>query len=277
VSQPAVSKAISELEATLGVRLLNRGPGGVEPTAYGLALIRRGEAAFDELRQGIQELEFLANPTRGEVRMGCPESMAAALIPAALERFLRDHPGMVVHVAQAQTVTLEFRELRERRVDFMLGRIARPFREDDLAAEILFDEQLHVVAGARSRWAGRRKVRLEELAGERWILTPPNNVVDSTLDEAFRARGLDAPRPTVVSFSFHLRRHLLTTEDFLTVMPGSMLRFYNAKQPVLKALPVDAKIRPQPIAVVTLKNREPAPAVRLFIDRLREEARSKLL
>src|SRR5215510_6097973 len=65
VSQPVVSKTIADLERTLGVRLLDRSRHGVEPTLYGQALLKRSTAAFDELRQGIKDIEFLAEPTAG--------------------------------------------------------------------------------------------------------------------------------------------------------------------------------------------------------------------
>src|ERR1700704_4704774 len=64
-SQPVVSKAIADLEHALGVRLLDRSRRGVEPTPYGRALIKRGVAIFDEMRQGIEEIEFLSDPTAG--------------------------------------------------------------------------------------------------------------------------------------------------------------------------------------------------------------------
>jgi len=70
VSQPAISKAISEMEASLRVKLLDRSPRGVEPTIYARALLDRGLNAFDELRQAVQHIEFLADPTAGEVRIG---------------------------------------------------------------------------------------------------------------------------------------------------------------------------------------------------------------
>lgn len=270
ISQPAVSRAVADLEAALAVRLLDRGPRGVEPTAWGRVLIRRGELVFDELRACVQELRTLSQPEGGEIRIGSPESMAAGLLPAAIERFSREHPQMVLQVAQAQTVTLEFRELRERRVDLMLGRISRPFSEDDLSAEILFEEKLYVVAGVQSRWARRRKIPLRELVAGRWILTPSENVIGALVSEAFRQRGLDPPRAAVVSFSFHLRNHLLGSGDFLTVIPGSMLRFFNSRRLLLKALPVDVEFEPQPVAMVTLKHRTPAPPVRLFMDALRD-------
>src|SRR4030095_7272381 len=61
-SQPAVSRAISDLEHALGVRLLERSPGGVRPTRYGEAIIKRGLAVFDELRQGVQDIAFIRHP-----------------------------------------------------------------------------------------------------------------------------------------------------------------------------------------------------------------------
>ena len=64
LSQPAISKAISEMERILGVRLLERGPRGVEPTIYGRALLDHGLIALDELRQAMKRIEFLANPSR---------------------------------------------------------------------------------------------------------------------------------------------------------------------------------------------------------------------
>ena len=77
VSQPVVSQAITDLEAAIGVRLLDRNSRGVEPTFYGRILLRSGERAFDDLRQGIREMtKSLADPGTGEVRMSCPKSIS---------------------------------------------------------------------------------------------------------------------------------------------------------------------------------------------------------
>jgi DNA-binding transcriptional LysR family regulator len=73
ISQPSVSKAIAAVEHAIGLRLLDRGPQGIEPTIYGRALLKCGTAVFDELRQGVRELEFLTDPTAGELRIGCPD------------------------------------------------------------------------------------------------------------------------------------------------------------------------------------------------------------
>src|SRR5215468_3242924 len=87
VSQPAVSKAISDLEYALGVRLLDRNPRGVEPTVYARALLDRGVVVFDELKQAVRHIEFLANPAEGELRVGSTLAIGTAFFPAVVERF----------------------------------------------------------------------------------------------------------------------------------------------------------------------------------------------
>ena len=84
--RPVISKAISDLEHTLGVRLLERSPQGVEPTVYGRALLDRGVAAFDELKQAVKHIEFLADPTAGQIRVGASIAMAAGYISAVTDR-----------------------------------------------------------------------------------------------------------------------------------------------------------------------------------------------
>ena len=84
-----ISKTIADLEHTLGVRLLDRTPRGVEPTIYGKALLKRSLGVFDELRQSVKEIEFLADPGTGELRVGFGEVTAAGLVPVAIDRLIR--------------------------------------------------------------------------------------------------------------------------------------------------------------------------------------------
>jgi DNA-binding transcriptional LysR family regulator len=98
MSQPAVSKAIAYLEHTLGVRLLDRSRQGVEPTPHGSALIKRGVAMFDELRQGVEDIASLSDPAVGEIRMGGSEHTISAIYSPVIQRFSRQYPRMSFHV-----------------------------------------------------------------------------------------------------------------------------------------------------------------------------------
>ena len=270
VSQPAISKAIADLEHTLGVRLVDRGPRGIETTVYGSALIRRGLAVFDELHQAVSEIEFLVNPTIGEVRIGCNESLSAALLPAVIDRLSVQHPAVTVHLSQmSRPITLEIQQLRERNVDLIIGRGIFPIPEDDMNAELLFEEPLLVVAGVRSPWLRRRKLELAELVDAKWILYPPNEPPGMLVEEAFRLQGLAVPRPSVTTSSFHLRAALLAKGDYLTVVPACMLRVFNAKHMAVKSLPIDMGIQDRPVAVFTLKNRTLSPLAEIVIKSVR--------
>src|SRR6202022_5131730 len=117
VSTPSISEVIAALEHALGVRLLDRSPKGIVTTPYGEALLARGRAAFDELRQAIRDIEFIADPDAGELRIGCPESIAAGFLVPVLERFLKDHPGGRFICVPVGPPTLGFAEMGERKID----------------------------------------------------------------------------------------------------------------------------------------------------------------
>src|SRR6266550_1322230 len=79
-TQSAISRSIAELEQTIGVRLLDRSARGVEPTNYGRALLKRGTVAFDELKQGVRDIEYLSDPGTGELRIGTSPALSEGLV-----------------------------------------------------------------------------------------------------------------------------------------------------------------------------------------------------
>jgi DNA-binding transcriptional LysR family regulator len=277
VTQPAVSSAISNLEAALRVRLLDRSPQGVEPTMYGRALLQCGSAVFDELRQGIRKIEFLADPTVGELRIGCVESLSATVLPPLLLRFSEQYPRVAVHVDDLTAPALDFSGLRERKYDCVLVRlITSPpgdQRVDDLNMAELFPDRLVVAAGAHSRWAGRRKIDNAELSGEPWILAPTGTWNYTCVADAFRARGLDPPTASLVSLSVMLRTRLLANGRYLTVFADSVMRL-NAQRYSLITLPVELPVQPWPVVIVSLKNRTLSPVVERFIACAHDVAKS---
>src|SRR4029079_17049051 len=97
-TQPAVSRSIADLEQAIGVRLLERRRYGVELTEHGRAMRDGGVAMFDELRQAVKNVEFLSDPTAGEVRIGTTPPLAASFVSAVIDRLSQRHPRIAVHV-----------------------------------------------------------------------------------------------------------------------------------------------------------------------------------
>jgi DNA-binding transcriptional LysR family regulator len=273
VSQPAISEAVADLEATLGVRLLDRNRRGIEPTTYGATLLRYGRAAFEELREGVRAIEFLADPTAGELRIACPKSISAGPLVPIIERLTDRYPRMRLFVEQFSTTTTEFPELYNRQVDLVLARltpIAATKRVGELSIEVLFDDRFCLAASANGPWARRRKIDLAELVGEPWIMAPLDSPGGAAVIAAFRAQGLEMPQITLTSYSVHLRNRLVANGGFLTALPASILRLNST---LLHELPIKLPMPRWPVAIVTLKNRSPNPAVKLFAECARAVAK----
>lgn len=273
ISQPAVSKAIAELEHVFGVRLVVRNRQGIEPTDYGRALLDCGLAMFDDLRLGVKNIEFLADPTAGEVRVGCTPFLAPAFVSSVVDRVTRRFPRIVVHLVIPQAENI-YQELSERNVDFLITRIWEPTVGYPFDFEILFEDSFVVVAGARHPWVRRRKIALAELINEPWVMSPLERTLGQLTVEAFRACGLEHPHMTVVSPTPEVRLSLLATGRFLSIFPTSSLRFPTPRTE-LKVLPVELPMRRVPNGIITLKNRALSPVAQLFIEHAREVARTR--
>ena len=276
MSQSAVSQAIAALEDALHVPVLDRSPRGVELTLYGAALLRRGQAAFDELRSGVKDIESLMDPQLGEVRVACTESIAAGVLPSVIERFSERYPRVKLHAFQTTTHLTGFAALHERKADVVLTLPTRAVEEDlaeSLQAEVLFHDRICLAAAIGSHWARRSRIHLADLAEAELISPASDTPGGEAVVEAFRAKGLPEPRVGVTTFSVHLRSILAMRGRFIAVLPASILRF-NPGLYSLKELPLDLPMPRPPALIVTPKNRTLSPPVERFIECAREIARA---
>jgi DNA-binding transcriptional LysR family regulator len=270
MSQPAVSKAIAYLEQTLGVRLLDRSRQGVEPTPYGRALVKRGVAMFDELRQGVHDIASLTDPTVGEIRVGGSEHTISAIYSPVIHRLSNQHPRMSFHVSVGDLRTT-LRELDARHIDFVVSRMYSPPSEEH-SVEVLFEDPLVVVTGPHNAIARRRKIEVADLLDEPWTLQPHENSFGAFAIDAFRAAGVAPPTITVATASSNLRGEMLATGRYLSMVPRYWV-LLPRRNPALKILPVDFPNTRLSVAIITLKNRSLSHATELFIDRVRTLAK----
>jgi len=270
ISQPNVSKAVADLEHAFGVRLLDRSPRGVEPTTYGLAVIKRATAVFDELRQSVKEVEFLADPTSGELRLGCSD-FAAGVVGVAIERVSRRYPRITFEVVSAGAAELQ-RNLESRNIELFVATNQETLSEEDFVAEILYDDPLIVVADAHHPLTRRRSIKLAELVHEPWAMPPANTISGRYVREVFNTHRVALPTTIVSTYSSVLRHHLVATAGFITVLPKPMFEIM-AKGLSIKALPVDLPTPRRTVVLVVLRKRTLSSMAQLFIETLRDVAR----
>lgn len=263
MSQPAVSRVIAELENAIGVPIFDRTSTGVELTAYGEILRRRAFNIGDELKQALAELRHLSDPSQGEIRIGTTEPMTA-LTSAIVGHMSLMYPKVRFFVWAADTMILH-RKLREREVDVAITRTQSSYQDDgDLITEVLFDDELAVIAGRQNKLHERKVLSLRDLMEERWILGFPNtSFLRPLIEEAFSDAGLAVPESTVSCGSYAMQINLVATGPFLTILPEAILQ-YPRPNLDLAALPVRLPTTKRAIGIVRLRNRSASPVVERF-------------
>jgi len=209
LSQSAVSRVAGDLEAVLGVRLLERSPRGIEPTPFGEALVRRAKAVFDEVQGALRELDHLATPR--VVR--CGWAAWRRCTPASLARRCRRCCASIRACAsrwgQGRAPDLIGHFLTERLMDFVLARPYRTPLPAGIDGEPLFRDHMHVVVGRSNPLAHRRRVALSDLCDEYWILSRNELIPESPVSEAFAAQRLEMPTRVISSGSLMARYNLI--------------------------------------------------------------------
>ena len=162
MTQPAISKVIADLELVFGARLVERSRRGIEPTPHGLALATRSAAVFDELRQGVQDLDFLSDPTAGEIRVGCTEPVGAAIVSPVIDQLTQEYPRLAFHVTSGDGPLLH-RDLAGRKIELAICRVRGPVPPEQ-SVEPLFQDRLVVAAAMSNSLTHRRRIELKDLA-----------------------------------------------------------------------------------------------------------------
>lgn len=200
MTQPAVSKALKELETLLGARLYERTSRGVVPTAAGLTAARGAKLLLAELGMLAEEIRQAGTGEHLAVRIGITPYLAGSVMPEALARL---SPSM-----QLGNVRLEegwagplLERLAEGALDMLLimctPEMVPALHNPSLKYERLFDEELAVVAAPSHPLVARRRVKLAELVDERWILGVPPSLTRRSLEDAFLHQGFRPPRPVL--------------------------------------------------------------------------------
>jgi DNA-binding transcriptional LysR family regulator len=269
LSQPAISKAIADMEHTLGAPLLERSSRGVELTDCGRVLLERSRVIFDELRQGVRDIQHLSDPTQGEVRIGATPPMTV-FVSEVIGTLSASCPGITYDITDSDTTRL-VTLLRERELDVVISRWAGQASDEDLATEYLFDAPLAVLADRHNPLTRRGKLELGDLLEEKWVLPPADGYLGRIVTDIFARRNLPRPPVAVSTRSVYMQLNMVAGGRFLAMLPVRMVR-YPANLAWLRALKIDLRDSADPVAAITLKNRRASGATNLFLQVSRQVA-----
>lgn len=265
LSQPALSKMLTEVESAFGERLFERDRRGVVPNVFGRAAIHRARVVLNELQVAAQELESLRGGG-GLLRVGTLS--ITDIVPAAVVGLLARAPASRVHIREA-TVKDLMQLLLDGELDCVFGALSPSALEhtpvEELKIEVVMPDRLCALVSADHVLAGKRRLHWLEVNTLRWVAPLKSTVVRQAFISAFTDLGLAPPQPVVEVTSPVTLRALLSADPGLT----GIVRFENgrhaAELPGLRVLAIEPTVSLPPLCFFTRKGHgEPLAIVELF-------------
>ncbi|SMY07586.1 HTH-type transcriptional regulator GbpR [Flavimaricola marinus] len=239
VTQPAVSKQISELERIVGEPIVTRDRNRLYLTPIGSRLADYAKQALNQLDRAAFDIEAMASGVSGSVSIGVVSSVAPTLLPGSIALFKRSTPQANVSVLEGHFVEL-FPQLEAGTLDLLIARIWQPQELPGIDQMPLFSEPVVVVAGRNHPLAQTDGLAWRDVTGFPWILPQANSVARRAVDALFAANGLTAPSNTIASLSLALNLELLRSMPALGLMPQRLAQSQAARGEMV-ILPLDTR------------------------------------
>jgi DNA-binding transcriptional LysR family regulator len=270
VSQPAISKAVSELQTGLATKLFERTPRGLVPTPSGECLIRHARTLLATLREAGEELHAITHDAPGKIRIGVLPATAAALLPACLVRLKSTSPATTVFVREGTMDTL-LHELRGGDIEIVVGTLPGQKAGAGLDEEELYGDRTKLVVRPKHPLLRRRTVQWSDMARYPWVLPPIDSLLHDSLMDACRRNGMPAPVSVVETLSVSVIREYLATWDAIASLPES-LALRLEMQGAITPLPLDLPPLVRPVGMTWMRSRAQTLSAKLFMECMRAAA-----
>lgn len=249
-TQPALSKALGEIESAFGFELFVRTARGLTPTPRGQVALRGARLLLEELAH-VQREASTGDVAATVVRIGAPPFVAHGYLPAVLARLVRGEPTVRVELME-ERVPLLLQALAEGRVDALVSSYPAQL-PDTLGVELrydkLFDTEFAVIAPPRHPLAASRKVDWQALAQHDWIMPARTSMVRRVIEEGFVRAGVTPPVPVVESTSPVTNVQLVAAGIGWSVAPATAVKHAAAAGLVVR-VNVTPAIAPGPVALI---------------------------
>lgn len=258
--QSALSVSVRSLERELGARLFDRTTHRVELTDAGAALVVEARDTLAAAEAARDAVAAVAGGVRGTVAVGIMHSLALIDLAALLTRYHREHPDVRLVPTPAEGGSAELaRDVADGKLDLAFVALPADY-PPGLTVRTLAAEEMLLACPPDHRLAGRRRIALRELDGERFVDYPPGWGTRISADRLFADAGLRreiavevGDIPTVVEL-------VRAGFGFAFISPSTV--------PDLRRL-VLRHVRPHPdftVSLVTSATRRPPAAARAFIE-----------
>lgn len=258
-SQPALTRAIAQFEAEIGVIVFERSPAGVRLTPAGERILDHARTVLAALGRLEDEARQLGGAQYGRVRVGVSPVAGTTLLPGALSRFRKDWPGVQVDVLNLLYPD-SLIQLRKGLLDMVVGPVPAERMDETILVEHLFE--LQVVLITHRRHPLRNATRLADLAGANWLIHGPAEGPSNLFHEVgSHIPGRDGGISLTRCDSLATLLELVVRCDGVTFLSEPIFETYR-NQFGLARIPVTDPLPKFTVAQLTRKHEPPTPAAR---------------
>ena len=271
LTQPTLTKALQDVERTLGLPLFERTNRGLKPTAYGEIFARHAKIVLAQLRHAAEELENLRVGYSGKVTVGTLLAASASILPDAIALLKKERPAVAISVVVG-TYDILMPSLLAGDLDMVLGRLPEEGRSRALLYEEFYAEPVCLVTRPAHPLLRKRRLGLRDLANEPWLLPLPETALRRQIERAFLEASVPVPKNVIESVSILTNRMLLRKSDCIAVMPYHVA-LDDVEHGLLAILPVKLKSIETPVGAIVRAPGELPPAAAALLECLRLAAR----
>lgn len=269
LTQPAVSKAVAELETILGVALFDRAGRRLVPTGFGKTFVRYATAAAVALRQGLDAIERNGGD-RAAVRFGALPTVEDSIVPQAVARFISGPLACRVLVESGPSQHI-MPLLRQGALDFTVGRMAQPDVMHGLVFEHLFSETMILATAAHHPLAAGRDLSFRDIDDFPVLMPPEGAIIRSMVDALLLADGLSFIARPVETVSNSFARSFALATDAVWIISRSVVAA-DLDQGDLVALDIDTRMSHGPVGITTRTGADLSVAAQALMEALRAAA-----
>jgi DNA-binding transcriptional LysR family regulator len=270
LTQPTLTKALRDVERTLGLALFERTNRGLEPTAYGEIFARHAKIVLAQLRHAAEELESLHVGYSGKVTVGTLLAASASILPDAIALLKKERPEVAISVVVG-TYDILVPSLLAGDLDMVLGRLPEQGRSRALLYEEFYAEPVCLVTRRGHPLTSKRRLGLRDLSNEAWLLPLPETSLRRQIERAFLEANVPLPKNVIESVSILTNRVLLRKSDCIGVMPYHVA-LDDVEHQLLSILPVKLKSIDSPVGAILRAPGALPPAAAAFLEFLRVAA-----
>jgi len=271
MTQPAITKAVQELEGFFGAKLFERTNRGVRPTELALRMGDFTGPILAGMRNMTDSLNALRQGHAGQIVIATLNTASSQRLPDAIHAMRAQHPGIGVSVVVGDRTQLHG-YLVEGKVDIIVGAVpSSPTRQHEaIAWHPLYEDELYVVAGHQHPMAQAARVPLGALLAHPWILPSHDSFVRTRIDQLFADAQLSVPTDLIESLSPITTLGLLSDQMSLSFMSSGLAQlFLNAG--LIARIDVDAHWSYGEIGYAIRATPPPSSATHTFIRYLRAQ------